>query len=211
MIKAILFDLDGTLINTPELIIESFKEAVNKNTEGYTLTEYEITNVLGQTLTKAFARFSSDADHLNEMIKTFREFSLNHKSFKLETYEGLIELLDEIKSKGLLTGIVTSKNKEVAFNNLSELGLTNYFDCIITHDDSSVHKPNPEPILIALDRLKISSNEAIYIGDHENDIIAGKNANVKTGLMGYSYRLNEATKHNPNYIFNNLLEIKKIV
>lgn len=211
MIKAILFDLDGTLLDSPKIIMEGYKEAIRKHVSGYNLTESETTAVLGMTLSIAFDRHKENDEHLNEMIDTFREVTNRLTKQGLMFYDNAEEVINYLKAKGYLVGIVTSKNRKIVLENLESVGFdVNIFDCLVTSNDTVLHKPNPDPIIYALEQLNVNSDEAIYIGDHENDIKAGFRAKLKTGLMGYSYRLNEAIKEEPTYIFKDLLDIKNI-
>lgn len=205
-IKAIIFDLDGTLVNTPPLIMDSFKRAVYKFYPNYPLTKTEITNVLGQTLPNTFGKYAKSDDELEGMIQAYREYS-SDKTFPLNGFDNLEEVLINLKDLGFLLGIVTSKTDYVVFDNLEELKIGSYFDIVVTHQDTDIHKPNPEPILLALEKLNVKNEEAIYVGDHENDISAGNNANVKTGLMAYSHRIDEAKALKPTYIFKDLKDI----
>lgn len=207
-LKAIIFDLDGTLINTPEMIMDAFKKTIFDHHPNYELSNEQKTNVLGQTLDKAFKDFVTEEIEIEEMIDSYRHYTTNH-DFEIKGYKHLEHVLKELKELGYLVGIVTSKTDYVAHQNLKDLNIEQYFDCVVTHQDTNLHKPNPEPILFALDKLGVNPNEAIYIGDHENDIVAGRNALVKTGLMAYSHRLNEAEIESPNYIFKDLKDILK--
>jgi|SRR5690554_2172862 len=209
MIKAFIFDLDGTIIDTPSLIMNSFKYSIDKNTN-YKLSNSEITNVLGMTLDTAFKRFANDENHLNEMINSFRKYSINN-SKELNAYLNATNVIQYLRDEGYLLGIVTSKTRKIVEDNLKQLKIYDNFNCIITYEDTIKHKPNPEPLYKALNALGVKASDAIYIGDHENDIKAGKNANMKTGLMAYSHRFEEALKEEPTYVFENFLEIKTII
>ena len=207
-LKAIIFDLDGTLINTPEMIMAAFKKTILEHHPNYELSKEEITNVLGQTLDLAFKDFVNEEVVIEDMINSYRNYTTNH-DFEIKGYKHLENVLKKLKSLDYLIGIVTSKTNYVVFENLRDLKIENYFDCIVTHQDTVLHKPNPDPILCALNKLGISPDEAVYIGDHENDIVAGRNALVKTGLMAYSHRFYEAELESPNYIFKDLRDILK--
>lgn len=209
MIKTILFDLDGTIINTPKLIMESFKYAINTHTN-YKLKDDEITNVLGQTLDMAFEPFAKDLNHLNKMIQSFRKYSYENENL-MSLYDDVHLVLETLKEKGYKLGIVTSKSEKIALKNLKDFKLKKYFSCIVTYNDTVLHKPNKEPLIHALKLLNSNELEAIYIGDHENDIKAGINANMKTGLMKYSHRLNEALKYKPDYVFENFKNVLEII
>lgn len=205
---AILFDLDGTLIQTPEIIINAFVNAIKDFYPEVILSKDEQTNVLGQTLDKAFINYAKDSEELVKMIDKYRYYTSSDLN-QITGYKYLDIVLKSLKEKGYLLGIVTSKTNYVVYDNIKDLDIEKYFDCIITHNDTSIHKPNPEPILLALEKLNVESMRTIYIGDHENDIIAGRNALVQTGLMAYSYRLEEALLESPNFVFKDLKEILK--
>lgn len=207
-ITTILFDLDGTIIDTPKLIMNSFKYAIKENSD-YKLNEDEITNVLGQTLDKAFDPFANDLNHLNKMIQSFRDYSNNHGD-EVSVYDDVYETLTYLKNKNYTLGIVTSKSKKIALKNIKDLKLDQYFDCVITYEDTELHKPNKDPLYKALEVLNKKPNGSIYIGDHENDVKAGKNSLMKTGLMNYSHRLKEAKALNPDFIFESFNSIKEL-
>lgn len=210
MLTTILFDLDGTLIDSPKIIMQGFEAAISKHVDNYQLTHNEKTEILGMTLTMAFNRFQKDENHLQEMINTFRNKTEELTLKMLHSYENAENVIKYLKRQGYKVGIVTSKSRKVVEMNLELVGLNNLFDIIITSDDTTLHKPNPEPLIYATKKLGVEFFETIYIGDHENDIIAGNNALMKTGLMKYSYRFNEALEHQPTYIFDDLNHLKKI-
>lgn len=209
MIKAILFDLDGTLIDSPKLIMKSFEESLLEH-NNYQPTELEMTSILGSTLTLAFNKYANDEDHLKRLINTFIKISNENNLIMLNPYKNASNVIQYLRDQKYLVGIVTSNNKQNVLSILKNHDMDHLFDCIITNEDSKIHKPNAEPIRLALNKLGVLPNEAIYIGDHENDIIAGNNAKTKTGLMGYSHRLNQAKEQKPTYIFTDLNHIKEI-
>ena len=172
-------------------------------------TDIEKTEILGMTLDIAFEEYAKDDEHLEKLINTFREYSKNNAATMLKSYKNAANVIQYLRDKGYLVGIVTSKSRKVVLENLVQTNMEELFDCIVTSDDTTVHKPNAEPLLLALEQLNVSTNEAIYIGDHENDIIAGNNANMKTGLMKYSLRLEQALNNNPTYVFDDLDKIKE--
>ncbi|MDY0276963.1 MAG: HAD-IA family hydrolase [Acholeplasma sp.] len=208
-IKAILFDLDGTLINSPEIIMQGFIGAINEHHPSYQLTKKEITDVLGQTLIRAFDKFSNNENEYQRLVSTFRKITNELSSKMLNTYENAKNVIQYLRKKNYFVGLVTSKSREVVNDNLKSVKLENLFDVIITFEDVVNHKPHAEPLLKALEKTNYLPEETIYIGDHENDCIAGKNANMVTGIMGYTFRMDEVKKVNPNYIFKDLETLKK--
>ena len=98
---------------------------------------------------------------------------------------------------------------EVVNQGLSISGLIDFVDVVVGMDDVTAHKPNPEALLKALELL--GGNKAIYIGDHPNDIIAGKNANMTTIGVSYTWHLDKLIASNPDYLINDLMEVMNYV
>lgn len=209
MITTFLFDLDGTLIDTPKIIMNGYIKTLKVHVPSYTPTDDEVTEILGMTLRNAFSKHTKDEEHFLKIVESFRKFTHEETLKELNEYKNAKNTIQYLKSKNYKVGIVTSKVLFVVLENLKQVKMENLFDCIVTSDLTKQHKPNPEPLLLALSKLDSSVEEAIYIGDHENDIKAANNANMKSGLVGYSNRYNQSIKENPTYIFNDLEEIKK--
>lgn len=209
MIKAVLFDLDGTLIDSPQLIMKSFEHSLITN-NNYQPSIEEQTKILGSTLNLAFSNHANNEIHLQKLKQSFIDFSNENTLTMLNPYKNTINVIQYLRDKGYLVGIVTSNSKKNVNKTLANFKMDHLFDCIICFEDSIIHKPNAEPLLIALDKLNVDPSKAIYIGDHENDIKAGKNALMKTGLVGYSHRKTEALNENPTYVFDDLEHIKTI-
>lgn len=172
----VIFDLDGTLLNTDTLIFESFKHVFKEYFPEYSLTKEELLSFLGPTLKDSFSRYTSDK--IEECIECYREYNHAHHEDYVTIYPHVIDVLKELKSKGYPLAVVTSKMKDAALIGLNLFDLTKYFDAIIGMDNVSKVKPDPEGINEAL--KKTNCVKGVMIGDNKSDILSGKNAGIYT-------------------------------
>lgn len=209
LIKAILFDLDGTLINTNNLIIKSFNHTF-KTHLNKTLDEKEIVMFFGEPLKETLARY--DKENVDELLKTYREYNEVRHDDLTEAFEGVEEAIIALKEKGIKVGVVTSKRRAMAIRGLQLFGLDKLMDVIITPEDTKLHKPNGEPVLKACDMLKIKPEEAIMVGDSYYDILCGKNAGAKACVVNYTaLPLEEILKYNPDYTVDSIKELVEFI
>ena len=207
MINAILFDLDGTLVDTNELIIDSFIYTFKVLKKDVPSRE-EIISCFGEPIFESMGKYFED---VNEAVKTYREFNLKYHDERISSYKGAKELLSILKNRGFKLAIVTSKNRSTALRALELLGLIDYFDSFVTSDDVDIHKPDPEPVLKACELLEISPKEAIMIGDSIYDIMSGRDAGSKTCGVLYSFMKKELLEVNADYYIEDLLELINII
>lgn len=208
MIKAILFDLDGTLINTNELVISSFQYTLKKylNKE---LTREEIVKTFGEPLKDALAKF--DADNVDSLIKIYREYSEAKHDILSSKFEGVEEGLKTLKNMGIKLAIVTSKGRELAERGLKLINIYDYMEVIVTPKDTEKHKPLGDPAAKACELLKVSPEDAIMVGDSHNDILCGRNAGCSTCLVKYSaLSLKELMEYKPDYVIDSIEELQYI-
>lgn len=211
MIKCVLFDLDGTLIQTTEIIIETFKVTFQKYFPHIQLSDDDYTNMLGQTLFTTFGYYTSNQDEINEVVQFYRTYSDDIIEQGLKSYPGAVEIMTFLKKKNVKIGVVTSKMRHVATHHLKLTGLVDFIDRLVGYEDVTEHKPSPEPILKALQLFGTKPQSTIYIGDHENDIISAKKAGILTCAVTYSQRLKEMLSYNPDYAIDELMHIKDII
>lgn len=211
-VDCILFDLDGTLLNTQPLINASFIYTFSHYFPEHELTDEELESFFGPTLKYTFSRFCDDEEKISEMIEYYRAFNkANHDSY-VKPFDGCRDVIRLLHKKGYKLGIVSSKKKEVVLMGTNLAKITDYFDVIITEDDVNVAKPSPEGINKALEIIFNGQEcRAIYVGDHPNDIKAGKNASVKTCAAMYSKKADELEEENPDYMIYSLNDIIKIL
>ncbi|MCG3420544.1 pyrophosphatase PpaX [Oceanobacillus jordanicus] len=181
-IRTILFDLDGTLIDTNELIIASFMHTFSHY--GMTYTREEVVQFNGPPLLDTFQKIAPDL--AEEMVKTYRAHNLTVHDSYVTAFPHVTETIAALKEQGLKLGIVSTKMRKGVNMGLTLTGLATYMDTIITLDDVTQAKPHPEPVLKAVQALGADLETTLMVGDNYHDIESGKNAGVKTAGVAWS-------------------------
>jgi pyrophosphatase PpaX len=184
MIQAVIFDLDGTLIDTNDLIIETFHHVL-KDYLGRSPTEDELNQVYGKTLDEQMSFFS--LENSQELVYAYKIFYRTHMDSQTHLFEGVINLLDELAAKGIKMATVTNKGSRGVQHAFNKFDLGKYFAVSISADDVLRGKPDPEGIFTTLNHLGLDAEEALFIGDSLNDIAAAKEAGVKSVLVGWTF------------------------
>ncbi|MGP6220306.1 HAD family hydrolase [Caldiplasma sukawensis] len=181
MIKNILFDLDGTIIDSEEFsalctqygLIEVFgKVPENEN----------VKELRGLPVSKIMEDKYGEAG--KNAYKIAREH-FNNNVHKLGLYEGIREVIEKFSNYGYMLGIVTSSKKISAYKMLGANSITEFFSAIVCAEDTEMHKPDPEPILLCMKMIGAKPNETVYIGDTQYDILAAKRAGIKAFGAGW--------------------------
>lgn len=208
-IKALLFDFDGTLLDTNELIIQSFQHVLEKHYPGRYSRE-EILPFLGPTLTEIFTLV--DPDRIEQFTTEYRAWNIaNHDALSNE-FDGVSETMRLLKNEGFKMAIVSTKINYMVQKGLDLLDVEGVFDVVIGYDDVSQTKPDPEPILLALERLGVEPEEAIMIGDNYHDIVGGQNAGVRTAGVAWTAKGEDfLQKYHPDYMLQHISDLIPIV
>ena len=210
-INTIIFDFDGTVANTNQVVFDSWQHTYKKY-RGKIHPVKEIVKTFGEPLWISMERAFPGED-ISEAIETYREYQRLHFKESITLFDGMYELISELKKKAYNIGIVTSRTRDTTLTGLEKFNLDKYVDNIVSCDDTNKHKPDPEPVLIALKNFGISEKEAIMVGDSMFDILCAKNAGVKSVLVDWAIAVTEEDKNGPNkpeYIIkeaNDLFEI----
>ncbi|SFL83390.1 pyrophosphatase PpaX [Salibacterium qingdaonense] len=184
-IDTILFDFDGTLVNTNPLIISSFEHVLDSYYPGRYSRE-DIIGFIGTPLPENFR--SIDPDRAEEMIRMYQQFTLDHHDAMLEEYEGVTETIQRLHEQGFHLAVVTTKRKETALMGLEASGLAPYFPTVITLADVERAKPDPEPLERAMAAFGSKPGKTMMVGDSKYDILAGKNAGVRTAGVAWTIK-----------------------
>jgi len=210
-INTILFDLDGTLINTNKIIIDSFISTFEKHFPNLILSRETIITFIGPTLNETFGNYTDDPFIIQSMIESYREYYIKFEFDSFEIYPEVITVLEKLKTQGYNLGIVTSKFKAAAWPSFSHYNLENYFNVFVALDDVQNPKPNREPIDVALNQFENVSS-AIMIGDNKGDIFAGKNAEIYSAGVAWSIK---GSAHlmtaNPDFMLSDMSDIFRIL
>jgi pyrophosphatase PpaX len=208
-INTVLFDLDGTLIDTNELIISSFLHTLEKYYPG----QYKRENVIpfmGPTLEETFEGINKEL--AQEMIKTYREFNISNHDLFVKEFDGVYETVRVLKENGFKLGIVTTKRLDVALKGIKLTKLDEIFEIVVALEHVKKPKPDPEPILLALEQLQSVPEEALMVGDNHHDILGGKNAGTKTAGVAWSLKGKDYLKQfEPDYMLENMTDLLSIL
>ena len=208
-ITTLLFDLDGTLINTNELIIASFLHTLNHYYPNQ-YTREDVYEFIGPSLLETFSGL--DLERAEEMIEHYREHNHLHHDLLVEEYEGVYETIQELKERNYKVGIVTTKMRKAVQRGLLKGRLDSFFDVVVTLDDVKNPKPDPEPIELALKLIGSSAEETIMVGDNSHDILAGKNAGTKTAGVAWALKGRDyLEQYGPDYMLENMRDLLSIV
>lgn len=210
MIKLVLFDLDGTLLKSTEIIMDAFVISFKKYFKDITLDERTLTSFLGHTLFETFGLYIKEDQSMDELVSFYRQTS-EVLMKDVQAYPNAKELMEILKAKGIQIGVVTSKMNHVAREHLTLIGLNAYVTHLVGYEDVKNHKPDKEPIEKGLSLYGINPDEAVYVGDHENDMVASKAAGVMSCAVSYSHRLKEMLAVMPDYVVDDLLQIEDII
>ena len=211
MISLVLFDLDGTLIQSTEVIMETFKITFDKYFKDVKLDDETLTSFLGSTLFKTFELYMNETHDINDIVSFYRETSEEMMKSHIKAYPHARESLEAILESNVQVGIVTSKMREVAREHLALAGLDGLVTHIVGYEDVKLHKPDKEPLMKALEVFGVDVSNAIYIGDHENDILAAKHAGMMSCAVTYSHRLKQMLACQPEYVIDDLLHVLDII
>jgi pyrophosphatase PpaX len=181
-LTTVLFDLDGTLIDSIRLILDSYHHTLKVH-ELPARSDAHWLAGLGTPLLVQFRDWCDDPVQLDAMIATYREYNLTHHDARVTAYPGVVGMVRAIRRAGLRTGLVTSKNRPGALRGLRLIGLEELMDPVIGADEVTNPKPHPEPIELALSRLGELPERTIYVGDSIHDMESGRAAGVRTGAV----------------------------
>ena len=205
----ILFDLDGTLLNTKDLIYRSFTYTFEHFRPDLKLTDEELDSFFGPSLRQTFSRYSEDEQEIKAMIDYYREYNVSVHDEFVTAFPGAKSLIRSLARKGYKIGVVSSKKTDLVEHGLELFGMLDKVRIVIGEEDVANPKPDPDGILKAMKIL--NSKKALYVGDGVGDIEAGKNAKIDTIGVLYSDRKDKILAAEPTYTIRNLSEILMIL
>jgi pyrophosphatase PpaX len=191
--RAVLFDLDGTLIDTTGLILSCFDHSW-QTVCGRTHSRQALLGTFGIPLYEAMrwlvaasndstAQADQDSDRarlVEQLVLEYRAFNVANHDQLAKPFDGVEAVVTELRARGYLIGVVTSKSRQLAKRGLNLCSLDGLIDEAVFLEDSDRHKPDPQPIQVALERLGAQADRAAYVGDSPHDIAAGRAAGVRT-------------------------------
>jgi len=181
-LSTFLFDLDGTLIDSIELILRSYRHTMRLH-RGHEPSDDVWMEGLGTPLWVQFRHFTEDPAEIEAMVATYRAYNLAHHDELVRPYDGVVEAVRALRARKKTLGLVTSKMRSGALRGLRVAGLEDAFQVIVGADEVTHPKPHPEPVLMALERLRAPVAGAVFVGDSRHDLECGRAAGVKTAAV----------------------------
>jgi pyrophosphatase PpaX len=175
----VLFDFDGTLVDSVELILESYRHTMRVH-RGATPPDSVWLEGLGTPLKVQFRSFTDDPDELAAMIATYREWNLANHDRMVRPFPGAVDACVVLRSRGARLGIVTSKNLGGLKRGLTLCGFDGLFEAFVTADSMEQSKPDAAPVLAAVAQLGGEPSSTLMVGDSPHDITAGRAAGAST-------------------------------
>lgn len=166
-LDTILFDLDGTLLDTKPLIDRSFIHTFEHFRPDYQLSDEELDSFFGPTLHQTFSKYGKDEEEINQMIAYYREFNIANHDYMVKAMSGAKDIVDTLHKKGYNVGVVSSKKTDLLCHGLELFGLLDKMDIVIGADEVKNHKPAPDGILLAIEQIKEKNKKYNLIIENE--------------------------------------------
>jgi pyrophosphatase PpaX len=216
---AVLFDLDGTLIDTTDLIFQSYQHALGEVLQREVATA-DLLLGYGQPLYAAFSvildrvgvTVASDERRvlIDRLISTYRAFNVVRHDSLAREFSGVRSTLAELARRDYALGLVTSKSRSIGEKGLRLIGAVDAFRVAVYQDDTERHKPHPDPLWLALDRLGLRDrpDQVLYVGDSTHDVRAGHAAGVRTAAALWGPFPSDSLRAlTPDYTLANIREV----
>lgn len=208
-IDTVLFDLDGTLIDTNELIISSFMHVMGHYFPGQYGRE-DVLQFMGPPLTESFAKVNPG--NVEEMVEFYRAYNIDQHDLLVTGFNGVEETIKALHQNGMKMAIVSTKRNDVVHKGLKLMKLDQYFEVVIGLDDVTHAKPDPEPLLLALKKLGSEPGTSLMVGDNHHDIMGGKNAGTKTAGVAWSAKGRDyLQEYEPDWMLEEMTDLLDII
>lgn len=209
---AVLFDLDGTLANTIPLILASFAHAMSVHRPGEAPDEQALLANVGRTLDETLREFEPDSQARDAFRTTYLDRQRELHDEMVTPFPGALFEVEWLRGARIPIAIVTSKGREMTDRSLSVCALDIHFEHVVTADDVTRGKPDPEPIHRALELLGVSaSSRVLFVGDSPHDVDAGRAAGVST--VGVTWGVSTASMLDqaaPDYRIRHFEELRRL-
>jgi pyrophosphatase PpaX len=176
--RAVLFDLDGTLVDTIDLLLESVRHAFEGRAGAPSTTDW-IAGI-GTPLADQLRPYASDEADLQSLTDRYRRYQRAHHDRGTYCYDDVVSTVRRLSERGHPMAIVTSKANDIALRTVTHVGLAPYFPVIVGVESTTRHKPDPEPVRVALEALGARAPDAVFVGDSPHDVRSGNAAGVTT-------------------------------
>lgn len=210
MIECVLFDLDGTIVNTNELILRSFAYALKDNNLPQ-LTREQMIPHMGTTLQQQLRAFSGLED-TSVLERSYRTYNYAHHDELVGAFPRVNETMEALARRGIRMGIVTTKIRPTTIKALEMFDMLQYMETIVTVSDVTQPKPHAEPVLTAVRNLNVDPRRTLMVGDSPVDIQSAKAAGVLAAAVSWSLKGEETLRgYDPDYILQDISDLLDIV
>jgi pyrophosphatase PpaX len=208
---AVLFDLDGTIIDSINLLLNCVRHAFAEH-DGRKPTDEEWIAGIGTPLSIQMRDFEENEEKIRHLINRYRTYQREHHDQHTVCYDGAVATIEQLHQAGHPMGIVTSKSNELMHRAMDFIGLSKYMGTLIGADSTHVHKPDPYPVRLALSELGYEPHETVFVGDSPHDINAGNAAGVKTiaALWG-PFKREQLEPFRPSYFLEKIEGLPKLI
>lgn len=188
-IRSVIFDLDGTLIDSMPLVLKAFAHALEPFRPELSIDD--IFARLGGPPLRTFIELTGSEENALEAMRRLEAFGFENGAL-VKPFEGMRVFLDTLRSKGLILAIWTGRDRATTESILTAHGLTGLFQVVVCGDDLPTHKPHPEGIATILKHLDVKAHEALYAGDADADVLGGAAVGVRTILIRHGRSVDTA-------------------
>lgn len=197
--RYVLFDLDGTLVDTADLIVRSFQHALHDQL-GMHVAREQVLKTFGEPLRTTMIRLGGE-ERADALVASYRAFNVHHHDKLIRPFPGVARAVSALHAAGLRLAVTTSKLRDTAMMGLRHFRLDIYMDVVVGAERTHTHKPDPEPLLVTLGDLGGRPGpDVLMVGDSPADLLAGRRAGVRTAAVEWSVFPRAAlTECNPNY------------
>jgi haloacid dehalogenase superfamily, subfamily IA, variant 3 with third motif having DD or ED/haloacid dehalogenase superfamily, subfamily IA, variant 1 with third motif having Dx(3-4)D or Dx(3-4)E len=209
---AVMFDMDGTLVNSQEAILASYHDATTSILgEPFPVEKEDVEKIIQMRGQESFPLIAG-GDHAKaeEIRKAFGEAYKIHQE-RIPLFPDVEVMLRTLKDAGIKLGIATSKARERLEADLERTGIAEYFDLTLTGDDVANAKPAPDQILAGIEQFGIEPERMLFVGDGSNDVVAGRDAGAKTAGVEFGFHPELVAAENPTYMLASYMELIPIV
>jgi len=207
-IDGLLFDLDGTLIDTVDLIVTSARHATQA-VLGEALPDDVLRHNIGVPLRTQMGEYAPG--HVDELLVAYREYNERVHDDLICEYPGTEEALAVLQDDGYRMGVVTSKSRSVAQRGVKYFELERFFEFIVAYEDTTIHKPQGEPVVEGVRRLGLSAEQCMYVGDSPHDMVAGRAAGVLTVAATWGPFPERVLEPKPDYAIGKLGDLRQLL
>lgn len=210
MVKLLIFDMDGTLIDTDEVLYKTWKELFELyKPKDYTIDREFIRSFSGPPIESSIARAFPEKDP-DFILSEYRKRTAKYYDTDLKFFDNEKDVLNKLYKDGYILTIATSKNRPMTEKSLQIFGVFDLFSDMVTSSEDVAHKPNPDSLLILMKKFNIKKEETLMIGDTSFDALAARNAGVKSVLLKLCPRTYEKDKM-PDFFVSSYNELYDLI